>query len=252
MGRVHAISCMVGGPAWTAAARSRLRSLDHASVDIGLHLDFTELPLLPGAGPSLPTLIVAGLLGRLDTHTVRAEIRAQLDAFEQTLGRAPAFVDGHRHVHQLAGVRQEVLAELTDRYVAARPWLRSTRVVRSSAPTGWRETIKARVIAMLGARGLAASAERLDFAQNRHLLGVYDFRGGAGRYRQLLAFWLRAAGDADLLMCHPSARVVSNDPLGEARQAEFSVLAGDEFGAMRHSAAVTLAPMRRILSRAVG
>ena len=45
-GRLHAVSCMVGAPAWGAghAALRQLRDQAH-SADCGLHLDFTEAPL---------------------------------------------------------------------------------------------------------------------------------------------------------------------------------------------------------------
>ncbi|HET7867524.1 MAG TPA: ChbG/HpnK family deacetylase, partial [Burkholderiaceae bacterium] len=125
MGRVQAIGCMVGAPAWAAGAPN-LRALDPHRVDLGLHLDLCEHPMRP-PGRRLDTLLAAGLLRQLDRHALRAEIRAQLDTFEQTLGRPPAFIDGHRHVHQLPGVREELLDELAQRRGPLQPWLRCTR-----------------------------------------------------------------------------------------------------------------------------
>lgn len=246
MGRVHAIGCMVGGPAWAAAGRA-LRQLEPDQVDLGLHLDLTETPLSPGAPRSLAALVGDSFLGRIDRRAVRAQVRAQLDAFEQAIGRGPAYVDGHRHVHQLPTVRSELLAEVGARYGAFRPWLRSTR--RPQGPA-WRSPVKPWVIEQLGARGLASAARGLGYPQNRHLLGVYDFQGGAARYAALLAAWLHAAGHADLLMCHPSRAAHAADPLIDARNAEFQVLSGADFDTLRADAGVELQPMSRILQAA--
>ena len=254
MGRVHAIGCLVGGHAWGKESSGLLRRLDADGIDIGLHLDLTEVPLLPGSRRPLSSLIAASLLRRIDAPAVRSEIRAQLDAFEQALGRGPAFVDGHQHVHQLGVVRRELVEELVDRYRGSKPWLRSTRVARGAGvkdPGGWHAIVKPRGIALLGSRALASMARRTGFGQNRRLLGVYDFRGGAQRYRDLLAAWLRAAGEADLLMCHPSAGLHEADLLIEARHAEFQVLSGTAFDAMLRDAGVTLAPMSLILAFAL-
>ncbi len=249
--RVHAIGCLVGGQAWSLAWSALLRRQDAAGIDIGLHLDLTESPLLPRSRRRLPSLIAHSLLGRLDPLRIRAEIRAQLETFEQVLGRGPAFVDGHRHVHQLATVRDELLDELARRYRGHWPWLRSTRTVAAAGAArggDWRTTIKARGIEMLGSGAMASAARRMGFSQNRGLLGVYDFKGGPGRYARLLAAWLASAEDADLLMSHPSVGLHAGDPISAARDSEYQVLASTAFGQMVDEAAVTLRPMSHILA----
>ena len=248
MGRVHAMGCMVGGSAFRPWTRS-LRRLGSDGVDIGLHLDLTESPLLRLSRRSLKPLIAASYLRLLNGTTVRAEIRAQLDMFEQAIGKAPSFVDGHQHVHQLPIVRDELLEEMAYRYGSTRPWLRSTRGAGSgTANAGMQDAIKPWLIGTLGGRGLAAIARRRGYLQNQRLLGVYDFRGGTRRYSELLAAWLRSANDADLLMCHPSVRLEIDDPLIEARCAEYEVLSSTEFGSVLVAAGVTLGPMSRILA----
>ena len=251
MHRVHAISCLVGAMDWTRWGRL-LRVLDTRRVDIGLHLDLTEAPLLEGSRRSLCNLILGSVSRRLDRRVVRAEIRAQMDAFEQSQGHAPAFVDGHQHVHQLPIVRSELLQEMQARYRGNSPWIRSTRTPRvglRTAGTLGRELFKPRCIEWLGSRGLASAAHRMGFPQNSHLLGVYDFQGGRGRYRQLLARWLQTAVDGDLLMCHPSTLTQGNDPLIHARHAEFEVLSGPDFDSSLRDADVQLAPISEILQR---
>lgn len=252
MGRVQAIGCMVGGTAWTSGIDD-LRLLEPARVDLGLHLDLTERPLLPGTRRSLSALIGASVLRRLDRRSVRAEIRAQLDAFEAAMGRAPDYIDGHQHVHQLPIVRDELLAELDERYLGFKPWLRSTRrvrMIRSLSPRTWRAWIKPWVIQHLGAAQLASAATASGHRLNSRLLGVYDFAGGIERYAALIGDWLSCARHGDVLMCHPSVAIACDDPLIDARRAEFEVLCGPGFEAQLRHAAVALEPLSQIVSTA--
>ncbi len=242
MGRVHAIGSLVGAPAWKGGAHG-LRRLDAEGLDVGLHLDLTEYPLLPGSSKPLRSLIAASFTHQLNRQALRAEIQAQLNTFEAAIGHGPAFVDGHQHVHQFPVVRAELLAELDHRYGKHPPWIRSTRrAPRASA-------FKAASIEWLGARGLSALARKLGMQQNRRLLGVYDFQGGPERYRTLLRTWLGAAGDADLLMCHPGIRVNHSDSLNAARDSEYQVLSSPHFDELLQACDIALWPMSQILAR---
>jgi len=242
LGRVTAIGCVVGAPAWKDWSRG-LTPLDTEGIDIGLHLDFTEFPLMAASRRTLPALIASAYSGRLDERLLRAEIDAQLDAFELALGRAPAFVDGHQHVHQLPGIRRVLLEVLDQRCGAFRPWLRRTRCARTQ---GW----KPRVIEALGAAALSRLATRRGYPQNQRLLGVYDFTGSPRRYQALLRGWLASASDGDLLMCHPSMPVRAQDPILAARIDEYEVLAGTGFVEALAEAEVALWPMSRMLAHA--
>ena len=250
-GKVHAVGCMTGGPAWRAGSRL-LRAVPVLELDAGLHLDFTETPLM-GKAMSLPGLIATSSFGRLDLRAVRAEIRAQLDAFEQAMGRSPAFIDGHQHVHQFAGIREELLDLLDSRNMGPAPWLRATRTPRhwlAGSPGGWLQSLKSRFIESLGAEGLAMQARSRGYRQNAHLLGVYDFRGGPMRYLQWMAAWLGCAEEGDLLMCHPSQSTSKTDPIARAREAEYKVLCSKDFDALLLASGVTLLPMSRVLAAA--
>lgn len=87
-GRVHAVACQVGGPAWPAGAVVGRRGRGSA-------LDLTECPLTLPARP-LKGVILASLLHRLDDAALAREVAAQLDRFEADLGPAPDFIDGHQ------------------------------------------------------------------------------------------------------------------------------------------------------------
>ncbi|MDQ2778625.1 MAG: ChbG/HpnK family deacetylase [Pseudomonadota bacterium] len=249
-GRVQAIGCMVGGPAWPQGSPA-LVELDQAhpgsrGVDLGLHLDLTECPgAVFGARP-LWRLMLQCWSHKIDRSRLRAEIRRQLDAFEQAIGRPPDYVDGHQHVHQFPVVRSELVAELAQRSSQHRPWLRST--LRPAASRGAGIGVKPRLIEALGARALATTARYAGFVQNHALLGVHDFRADANVYAASLRRWLGEAADADLLMCHPSLDFDGADPILPARLAEFEVLSGADFGRWLAEAGIALQPMSRILA----
>lgn len=247
-GRVQAVSVMVGGPAWAEGARA-LRALDPQRVEVGLHLDLTEFPLQPALRRPLARLIALAYLRRLDAAALRTEIGAQLDAFEQAMGRAPAYVDGHQHVHQLPMVRTALLQELARRYPEGGLWLRATHGPQGAAHADARARCKSHLIAILGARALSALTQRQGLRQNARLLGVYDFTGGAQRYRARLDRWLHAARDGDLLICHAGlpAPAPAPDVLAGAREDEFAVLSAPGFEDALAGARVRLQPMGQIL-----
>lgn len=243
--RLSATSCLVEGPSF----RENAAALRESGLQLGLHLNFTEPMGTPGLYLPVSSLIARAYLHRLDGADVHRQIGRQLDLFETVLGRSPDFVDGHQHVHQLPQIRQALLDELTRRYLPQNPaaaskmqtcpWLRHTKA-GSQAGVPLRLRLKARIIQLLGSRALTRLADSGGFPMNAGLLGVYDFRGGVLNYQALLKLWLEHAVDGDELMCHPAARAVDGDTLGEQRVAEFNVLAGDRTGQWFHDYGIAL------------
>jgi len=240
MGRITAISCMVGAPQWLDGA-ARLTDLPQDRVDLGLHLDLTQHPLDPAARWPLPALIALSSGRLLDRARLCTEIHAQLDRFEQHVGRPPAHVDGHQHVHQFPIVREVLIDALLARYPHDRPWLRNTR-----RPPGLPSGFKPWLIERLGCRPFSRLADRHGFRQNTALLGVYDFRGGAAGYQGLLAQWIGMAQHGDLLMCHAGLAAPAQDPILGARCDEYQVLAGTAFTGLLAQARVALARLSRM------
>ncbi|MFL6658701.1 MAG: ChbG/HpnK family deacetylase [Massilia sp.] len=231
-GRVTAVGCLVDGPAWRSGASALLAAL-RGWGDVGLHIDLTE-PWAGASPRSLPKLILAAYGGRLRAPAITAELKRQLDAFEDAAGAAPDFVDGHQHVHQLPVIRSALVAELLRRYPLRLPWIRSSL----PPPTLQGFALKPQVIGMLGGRALRKLAQRAQLRQNRRLLGVYNFSGSAAAYRDRFDQWLAQAGDGDLLMCHPAAH--GNDGLSQARQIEYAFLRSDAYREMLARHRITL------------
>lgn len=240
-GRITAVSCMVGGSSWKDSAPSlRLRAA--TTIDVGLHLDLTEHPFDASLRLPLREWIVRTFLRQADAGALRTEIRAQLDAFEDAMGRPPSHVDGHQHVHQFPVVRDCLVQLVRERRSAGPlPWLRSTRRADNAG-------VKARVIETLGRAGLSRLCARTGLAENSHLLGVYDFRGTADRYELLMAGWLASARDRDLLMCHPARHADPADPIRQARLNEYAVLSGAAFQDRVAQAGLQLLPLSAVLA----
>ncbi len=235
--RISATSCMVDGPAWHASLPA-LRAELAGRIDLGLHLNLTEdLPGRP-ARHGWTALVCRAFAGGLDRRWLQREIARQLDAFAQATGQAPDFIDGHRHVHQLPGVREPLLQAVRQR--GWQPWWRNT-LPAPGVQRPWPERFKAQVIARLGGPGLRHRLRALGLAHNRHLLGVYGFAQG-GAHLPRLAAWLAAADDGDLLMCHTAmSSPRADDPIAAARPIEHEALSSPAFGQLlaRHGCRVT-------------
>jgi predicted glycoside hydrolase/deacetylase ChbG (UPF0249 family) len=226
LGRVSAISCLTHGPTFDQHSAS----LQNIQADIGVHLNLTECfghPQQPDVLP-LSSLILRAYSRQLDGDWIDEQINQQLDAFEQAVGRAPDYIDGHQHIHQLPQVLPRLMQQIKQRYRHQRPWLRYTAPGSlTGIPFG--DSAKARVIGALGASSLVRAAYQNHYPTNRRLLGVYSLQGGAAHYRTLLHQWLTNAHHGDLLMCHP-ALTYANDALAAQRAAEFEVLSDPELG----------------------
>ncbi len=226
-GRLSATSVMVLSPRW--AGDAALLHDVRASLDVGLHLDWTsEFAQASGHGLSLGRAMMKALGGGFARGTARdatrGVIRRQFDAFERHWKAAPDFVDGHQHVQQFFGIREALLDVIAERYGAGpKPYLRISR-----SPAGYAD-MKARVIAAMGANALEKIAANAGLTCSAALLGIYDFAGDEARYAQRMAAWLATAPARCIIMCHPAQAAVADDPIGAARSREFAYLNGSGF-----------------------
>ncbi len=239
-GTLSATGCMVERDAWADGA-AQLRRIDPARCDVGLHLDLTGTRRGGATDHHPASLIARGYLGLLPRAAMRSVIRGQLARFEDALGRAPDFIDGHQHVHQLRGVREVLLDELAARYAGALPWVRSTAPIGAGRGARGKQAL----IFALGGAPLARQAARHGLATNGALLGVYDFSGSAADYRARLEGWLAACRSGDVLMCHPARDAVPDDLIATARRNEYEVLRGLRWPHPVPGGEVAVAPLSR-------
>jgi predicted glycoside hydrolase/deacetylase ChbG (UPF0249 family) len=239
-GRLSAASCMSALPDWPYAAPPLRALVARAPADIGLHLTLTDQPALSPAArttwgerlPPLGRLLAVALARRLPAAVVAAEIRAQLDAFEDAWGAPPDHIDGHQHVHVLPGVREPLLAELLRRYPRGRVWVRNcveapARCMRRGEAVG-----KALFISALGL-GLARRLRAAGVPCNDGFSGLHDF-SVARPFAPKMRRFLTGTGPQPVLHVHPGrvdAALRACDPLTTPREVELTYLASDAFTA---------------------
>jgi len=254
-GRVNATSVMVTAPSFSAAEAAALAALAGSGrgAAIGLHFTLTA-PFRPStpayrpvgpddAFPSLPRMLAAGLLGRLDSGALRAEVASQFGAFTAAFGRPPDFVDGHQHVHLLPQVGDALLDLMA---AAPAAWIRQCgRASRLSARWG---DPKGLLLDVLSRRLRARSAAR-GVPINPAFAGTYNF-ARERNYDALFASFLDGLPDGGLVMCHPGfvdAELQRLDSLIAMREQEYSFFAGERFPQLLASKGfvlATVAPLR--------
>src|SRR4029077_18200949 len=126
--RINAASVMVVTPSFSASEATALRDAAGAHAAIGLHLTLTApfrpltdfAPLRGGAFLPLAGMAGRGLLRRLDSARIEAEIASQLAAFCAVFDRAPDYLDGHQHIQVFPQISEALL-----------------HVMKRSAPQAW-------------------------------------------------------------------------------------------------------------------
>jgi chitin disaccharide deacetylase len=238
-GRLSATSVMTTRPFWPRDAHE-LRQFK-AKADIGLHLNLTlgsplgDMPAFAASGrlPGIGHALKAARRNELPEAEIGQEISRQLDGFCAHFDTAPAFVDGHQHVHVLPQIRSLLFACLEQRGFSGKIWLRTSsdrpsRILRRGV-----EVAKALGIAWLG-RGFAREAARRGFVTNDGFAGFSAF-DPARDYAADFARYLRAPGKRHLIMCHPGycdEELVAADPVTLSRERELSFLLSPAFTAM--------------------
>lgn len=235
--RLSGFGCLTQLPRWFEAAKLVPQS---PSVHIGLHLNLTQGFAANTWYRPLPLLIAQAYAGLLPRGKIRISLAEQLDRFIQAFDRAPDYVDGHQHVHQLPTVRACLLDLLAERRI--QPWLRSTAPL-ITPKLGLKEWL----IAHLGAPTLRAQALRAGFNVPPAFAGVYGFNQTQAGYLALLDFWLHKAPAQALVMCHPGKAAPTSpwDPIAPARAVELAVLQSAAFADL-------LIKNQRVISRLGG
>jgi len=247
-GRLNATSVMVVGPAIGRDEVSALQTLaaDRPRCAIGLHVTLTApfqpltmhfQPLDGGLFLSLPKLLRASLLRRLDPEIIYAELKVQLAAFHELFSRAPDFVDGHQHAQLFPQIRDAFLAAVQE--AAPNAWVRQggrhqPLARRLGSP-------KALVLDVLSAQ-FRRRAARANIGFNPGFAGAYDFSRQPD-FGALMRQFLDGLPEGGVIMCHPGVVddvLVSLDPLTGQREREYAFLGGEHFPPLLAANNVTL------------
>jgi predicted glycoside hydrolase/deacetylase ChbG (UPF0249 family) len=235
-GRIAAAGAMTNRPHWRSGAAAFGQF--SGAADLGLHFNLTcGIPLtrmkrLAPAGelPKLPALLRGGVAGLLPSAEIAAELEAQIDAFQQAMGRPPDFIDGHQHVHALPGVRSVLADVLPRRFPQAKPYLRDPADRIASIRARGRHEAKAALLASL-ARPFAPRMQALGFALNDGFSGYSRFDARAD-YASDFASYLVAPGARLLIMCHPGLvddELLGLDPATQSREVEMAFFLSSRF-----------------------
>lgn len=225
--RINAVSCLASAPDWSKAG-SALQSIPSTCL-VGLHFNLTWGCALSSFWQThydrhfanLSTVIMQCYLGQMHAETVLAEMRMQLDAFRQVMGRNPDFIDGHQHVHQFPVIRDALCLLYTQEQLNG--------FVRVTGAAGWQGFPKAQVIALLGSKTLRRMLNNAAIPINTSFSGVYPFKH-APRYADYFKQFLSSSESGGLIMCHPGTQSHERaDPLHASRYHELSYLMSDAF-----------------------
>ena len=205
--RLSATGAIVTLPTWGGHAQ-RLAHL-RTQAAVGLHVNLTlaaplgPMPALAPLGklPALGAIVRQALLGALDRREIAGEIARQIDAFTQSTGFAPDFVDGHQHVHSLPGIRDAFLDAMAERFPGRGPLVRDPADRFASIVRRRAAVVKSLVISTLAA-GFGDRARSAGFATNHGFSGVSPFTPGASFDSEVAAFFAEP-GRRHLVMCHP-------------------------------------------------
>ena len=236
-GRISATGAMTNCPAWARMAAPLREVKDR--VAIGLHLTLTAgAPLGPmprfapgGVFPRMGEILPLALTRRLPLDEIGAEIARQLEAFEEAFGQAPAFVDGHQHVHVLPGIRSELLRTLKEAGYRDL-WLRDPSDKVRSILARRLGAQKALTVSAL-AFGFAKAARAAGFDTNEGFSGFSPF-DPAIEPAQVFTSALQKLGPRPVVMCHPGYvddELRSLDAVIETRPQELACLASGDFAA---------------------
>lgn len=233
-GRLSSTTAIVTTDHWPTDAKAAMRL--RATFATGLHLNLTfGAPLGPMPRlapdrilPSANSITRRALLGDLDRTEIAAEIRRQLDRFEEMAGFPPDLIDGHHHVHVLPGIRDVLLGVLEKRFPQEKPLIRDPydsplRILRRRIAAG-----KALTVCVLSA-GFRRPANGAGFRTNEGFSGFSTF--GPTPYADEFEAFLVEPGTRQMIMCHPGLpddELGARDSIRDRRPEEHRMLASRE------------------------
>lgn len=228
-GRINAISCLSNSPDWPQHAKP-LQTL--SDVHCGLHFNLTWGEPLSTAWRqqygtvffALSELISLVYTGKIHLDVLKAELRAQWLRFEDHRGKAPDFIDGHQHVHQLPIVSQALLAIYEEKQATG--FVRCTSNGYRDLFT-WQAFPKAQALFLLGGAGFRKRGASIPM--NTTFAGFYPFNHSK-RYRDYFRGFLAQSRTQGLIMCHPGLKTKDEqDPLCSSRPDEYDYLMSESY-----------------------
>jgi chitin disaccharide deacetylase len=234
--RINATSVMVAAPHFNndeAAALDALNS-GRQRAAIGLHVTLTApfgplsahfSPVRKGRFLSINDVLRAAVARRLHAEMLATEIATQLQAFVDTFGRPPDFVDGHQHVHLFPQIRDAFLNSVAEAVPHA--WVRQCGRRHTRGHPFDRKGLVLNILSV----ALRRKAKHMGIACNPAFAGTYAFHAKAN-FAQIFPRFLPGLPDGALIMCHPGfvdSELKALDSLTTLREHEFAYFNSDAF-----------------------
>jgi predicted glycoside hydrolase/deacetylase ChbG (UPF0249 family) len=207
-GVVNATTCLVESACWPEEGQKLSQCNAGQPFAVGLHLNLTEMMSCSRRAPIQPARLALDRSASFEEEILERFLE-QWDAFTQTFGDRPHFIDGHQHVH-LAPAPRAALFRVIDE-VAFTGWLRQCR---TSSTRG----INKRLVLDRLSDAFSAEAKAHGAPCNPGFGGLRRFRTD----EDLLGLWTRDLAGmrrGGVLMVHPGADT-SGDPIGRCRLQE--------------------------------
>lgn len=240
MERVSAITAVVDGIAF------RKRAADLAklppSVGVGLFLGF--------GGASATSILRDVAAGRLDRDATITDLRRQIAAFREGVGRDPSFLGSPGEVHTLPVLRDAVLLALGLEAPSSRLWLRDPSeplVRRLRRGIG----LLRASIASWGAVGFRRAAAAKGHSTNRGYAGFLPRAEPAG-IPSAIERMLSDLGPAPILVTRPAYRDAALerlDPGADRRERALFYLSSGRFADLLEVARLDLVPAPQIVHK---
>jgi predicted glycoside hydrolase/deacetylase ChbG (UPF0249 family) len=235
-GRLNATSVMTAASWLGDGEADELAAVnaERPRAALGLHVTLTGpfRPLSPGfaptrngAFPPQMEMMRLAMLRRVAFEPLAIEIATQLEAFIDTFGRPPDFLDGHQHVHLLPVVRDAFLKVASEG--APNAWVRQCMRPARARPL---HDPKSLILDLLSVR-FRSRAARFGIATNPAFSGAYAFTPDAD-FPTLFPRFLNGMPDGGLVMCHPGyvdPALKSLDSLTDLRERELAYFDSDAF-----------------------
>ena len=231
-GLVSGVSTFVGMANFGPEANALINVSKETSFEMGLHLDFTEFfplirrPIYLSSDFCCSIVIIFSLMRLLNEHSIIESIEKQLKKFKLYFNKAPDFIDGHYHLHQIPTI-SKILIEILKKE-KFNGWIRSTKFqdnYESSLPM--LETMKKRYLNHIGRK---ARKKFIDNFRTNHLFDGYTNLKSTNNYIEDFKKLLRSIGSPTLIMLHSgsSSDVVQIDGHSpQVRDLETEWLLGD-------------------------
>jgi chitin disaccharide deacetylase len=205
--KLTAVSCMVLFERCDAAAMQKIRAHENRT-DLGLHFCLTNenlplsAPLEKTVLPEFGKLFRRALLRTLQREEILFLLSAQYDLFLNKAGRAPDYIDGHLHSHQLPVVAEALVEFVSKLTKNERPCVRNTRLDTKILRNKNLPALKAGFIGAFGAR-LEKKMRAAEIPTNDGFSGIYDFKDWKN-YAEFFPKFLECLPEKNgILVTHP-------------------------------------------------